>query len=73
VWGGGAPARPGAARRWLINETGAGAAAAALPGAPERFRERVEAAFGTADLAAALDAAADLVLDTADACATMLR
>jgi hypothetical protein len=63
----------GAARRWLINEKGAVAATAVLPGAPEQFRERVDAAFGAADLTVAIDTAADLVLDTADACAMMLR
>ncbi len=68
----------GAARQWLINEKGAVAAAAALPGAPERFRERVDEVFAGMDrdplrLSAVLDSAADLVLDTADACATMLR
>jgi hypothetical protein len=68
----------GAARQWLINEKGAVASAAALPGAPERFRERVDAVFAGVDgdplhLTAAIDAAADLVLDTADACAIMLR
>jgi len=68
----------GAAGRWLINEKGAVAAAAALPGAPERFRERVDAVFAGLDgdpvhLSATLDAAADLVLDTADACAMMSR
>ncbi|MEV4636310.1 nucleotidyltransferase domain-containing protein [Actinoplanes sp. NPDC049548] len=67
-----------AAGRWLINEKGAVAAAAALPGAPERFRQRVDAAFACVDgdpvhLAEALDQAADLVLDTADACAMMAR
>jgi hypothetical protein len=66
----------GAAGRWLINEKGAVAAAAALPGAPVRFRERVDAAFAQLDgdllhLTAAVDTAADLVLDTADACAMM--
>lgn len=62
----------GAAGRWLINEKGAVASAAALPGAPERFAERVAGVFGRlAEPAAALDAAADLVLDTADACAMM--
>jgi hypothetical protein len=66
----------GAARRWLINEKGAVAAAAALPGAPERFAERVAAVFATMDgdpvhLAEALDLATDLVLETADACAMM--
>jgi predicted nucleotidyltransferase len=66
----------GAAGRWLINEKGAIAAAAALPGAPPRFRERVHAAFAQVDgdplhLTTAIDLAADLVLDTADACAMM--
>jgi len=68
----------GAAGRWLINEKGAVAAAAALPGAPERFRQRVDAVFTGMDgdpshLSGAIDAAADLVLDTADACALMMR
>ena len=68
----------GAAGRWLINEKGAVAAAAALPGAPARFGERVDAAFALVDgdplhLTAAIDTAADLVLDTADACAMMAR
>jgi hypothetical protein len=68
----------GAAGRWLINEKGMVAAAAALPGAPARFAERVDAAFATVDgdplhLTEALDAGADLVLDTADACAMMIR
>ncbi|WP_370320903.1 nucleotidyltransferase domain-containing protein [Actinoplanes sp. ATCC 53533] len=68
----------GAAGRWLINEKGAIAAAAALPGAPPRFRQRMEAVFTAVDsdpvhLTAALDAAADLVLETADACAMMAR
>jgi len=68
----------GAAGRWLINEKGAIAAADALPGAPPRFRPRVEAIFAGLDadpvrLTAALDAATDLVLDTADACAMMSR
>ncbi|OJF12959.1 nucleotidyltransferase domain-containing protein [Couchioplanes caeruleus] len=68
----------GAAGRWLVNEKGAVAAAAALPGAPERFRERVDALFArvAADplqLSAALDAATDLILETADACAMMSR
>jgi hypothetical protein len=66
----------GAAGRWLINEKGAVAAAAALPGAPEGFKTRADAVFAevAADplrLTAALDGAADLVLDTADACAMM--
>ncbi|MFI5494961.1 DNA polymerase subunit beta [Actinoplanes sp. NPDC051859] len=68
----------GAAGQWLINEKGAVAAAAALPGSPERFRDRVDALFTKVDadplhLSAVLDAAADLVLDTADACAMMTR
>jgi hypothetical protein len=68
----------GAAGRWLINEKGAIASAAALPGAPPRFRQRMEAVFTAVDgdpvhLTAALDAAADLVLETADACAMMAR
>ena len=68
----------GRAGRWLINEKGAVAAAAALPGAPDRFKARVDAAFTAVDsdplrLSAALDLAADLVTDTADACAMMAR
>jgi hypothetical protein len=68
----------GAARQWLVNEKGAVAAAAGLPGAPARFRERVDEVFAAVDgdplhLTAAIDAAADLVLDTADACAKMIR
>jgi hypothetical protein len=68
----------GAAGRWLINEKGAVAAAAALPGAPARFQQLVEEAFRHLDgdplhLTAAIDTAADLVLDTADACARMAR
>ena len=68
----------GAAGRWLTNEKGAVAAAAALPGAPPLFRERVAAVFAGVDadplhLTVALDGAADLVLDTADACAMMSR
>ncbi|MEU7902739.1 nucleotidyltransferase domain-containing protein [Actinoplanes sp. NPDC049118] len=68
----------GAAGRWLINEKGAVAASAALPGAPPRLAERVDALFAGLDgdpvhLAAALDAATDLVLETADACAMMSR
>ena len=68
----------GAAGRWLINEKGAVAAAAALPGAPERFRPRMDAVFAAVDgdpvhLSTAIDLIADLVLETADACAMMLR
>jgi hypothetical protein len=68
----------GAAGRWLLNEKGAVAAAAALPGAPADFKSRVDGMFAAVDgdpvhLTEALDAAADLVLDTADACAMMTR
>jgi predicted nucleotidyltransferase len=68
----------GAGRRWLVNEKGAVAAAAAIPGAPAEFRARAEAVFAQLDgaperLTSAIDAAADLVLDTADACAMMIR
>lgn len=68
----------GAGRRWLVNEKGAVAAAAAIPGAPAGFRARAEAVFAQLDgdpegLTSAIDAAADLVLDTADACAMMIR
>ncbi len=68
----------GAAGRWLINEKGAVAATAALPGAPERFAERVDQAFGAIEsdplrLRLAIDIAADLVLDTVDACTMMVR
>ncbi|GAA2658248.1 nucleotidyltransferase domain-containing protein [Paractinoplanes durhamensis] len=68
----------GAAGRWLINEKGAVAAAAGLPGAPAGFRARVDATFAGIDgdplhLSAAIDAAADLVLETADACTAMMR
>ena len=68
----------GAAGRWLINEKGAVAAAAALPGAPPQFAARVERAFAAVDgdplrLRAAIDIAADLVLDTTDACTMMMR
>ncbi|WP_412737437.1 nucleotidyltransferase domain-containing protein [Krasilnikovia sp. MM14-A1259] len=68
----------GAARRWLINEKGAVSSAAGLPGAPPRFREEVDGLFAVVDgdplrLSAAVDAAQDLVLATADACAMMTR
>ncbi|WP_305785109.1 nucleotidyltransferase domain-containing protein [Symbioplanes lichenis] len=59
----------GAARSWLINEKGAVASAAALPGAPVGWQARVDAMFAGGDI----DAAADLVLDTADACTMMGR
>jgi predicted nucleotidyltransferase len=68
----------GAARRWLVNEKGAVASAAAIPGAPVRFAERVDAMFALVDgdpvhLGEALDLATDLVIQTADACAMMAR
>ncbi|MFF5079806.1 nucleotidyltransferase domain-containing protein [Actinoplanes sp. NPDC000266] len=68
----------GGAGQWLINEKGAVAAAGALPGAPEHFAERVDKAFAAVDgdplrLRLAIDIAADLVLDTADACMRMVR
>jgi hypothetical protein len=68
----------GAAGRWLINEKGAVAATAALPGAPERFAERVDRAFAALEgdplrLRLAIDIAADLALDTTDACTMMVR
>jgi hypothetical protein len=68
----------GAAGKWLINEKGAVAAAGSLPGAPDRFQARVDAAFAALNsdplhLTLAIDIAADLVLETSDACAMMLR
>ncbi|WP_436740456.1 nucleotidyltransferase domain-containing protein [Streptomyces sp. BBFR102] len=47
-------------RRWLLNEKGALAATAALPGAPERFADRVTACLAGLD-ARAVEAAAALV------------
>ncbi|MEV6298209.1 nucleotidyltransferase domain-containing protein [Actinoplanes sp. NPDC051861] len=68
----------GAAGQWLINEKGAVASAGALPGAPKSFQGRVDAAFAAINndplhLTLAIDIAADLVLETTDACAMMLR
>ncbi|GAA4593132.1 putative nucleotidyltransferase [Actinoplanes octamycinicus] len=68
----------GAAGQWLINEKGAMAAAGRLPGAPAKFQERVDAAFSAVNndplhLTLAIDIAADLVLETTEACAMMLR
>ncbi|WP_307873157.1 nucleotidyltransferase domain-containing protein [Paractinoplanes ovalisporus] len=68
----------GAAGQWLINEKGAVPATAKLPGAPARFDERVDQAFAALEgdplrLRLAIDIAADLVLDTADACMMMVR
>ncbi|MGI9093689.1 MAG: nucleotidyltransferase family protein [Mycobacteriales bacterium] len=64
----------GRAGRWLINEKGAVASAGRLGIAPVGFEARahaIMAALGTsaADLSAAVDSAADLVRDTAAACA----
>ncbi len=61
------------ARRWLIAEKGAVAAAAALPGAPSGFAERAHGVLGhpgttPAELAEAVDAAAALVAEVATAC-----
>lgn len=61
------------ARRWLIAEKGAVAAAAALPGAPPGFAARAHRLLGRpgttrAELAAAVDAAAVLVDEVATAC-----
>ncbi|MEU0120910.1 nucleotidyltransferase domain-containing protein [Streptomyces albidoflavus] len=47
-------------RRWLLNEKGALAATAALPGTPERFADRVTACLTALD-AEAVEAAAGLV------------
>ncbi|GIF10832.1 nucleotidyltransferase domain-containing protein [Actinoplanes teichomyceticus] len=68
----------GAAGQYLINEKGAVAAAGRLPGAPAKFAERVDAAFAAVGndpvrLTLAIDIAADLVLETTEACAMMLR
>ncbi|MBV6763009.1 nucleotidyltransferase domain-containing protein [Rhodococcus opacus] len=61
------------ARRWLISEKGAVAAAGALPNAPADFNARAHTALGrlgtTSDeLSAALTLAERLVADTRDAC-----
>jgi hypothetical protein len=61
------------ARRWLIAEKGAVAAAAALPGAPPAFADRAHGLLGhpgttPAELAAAVDAAAALVAEVATVC-----
>ncbi len=63
----------GRAGRWLVNEKGAVASAARLPGAPAGFGERAHALLahvGTCaeELAATLDAAAALVDDVRSAC-----
>jgi len=63
----------GHAGRWLVNEKGAIAAAARLPGVPADFAARAHgplAQLGSSpeDLIAALDATAELVEDTVAAC-----
>jgi hypothetical protein len=63
----------GHAGRWLVNEKGAIAAAARLPGTPADFAARAHgplAQLGSSpeDLTAALDATAELVEDTVAAC-----
>jgi hypothetical protein len=63
----------GHAGRWLINEKGAVASAARLPDGPADFGERAHGVLGRlgtspAQLHTALDAVADLVQDTANAC-----
>lgn len=63
----------GHAGRWLINEKGAVASAARLPERPAEFGERAHSVLGRlgtgpTQLHAALDAAADLVQETANAC-----
>ncbi|CAG7587222.1 nucleotidyltransferase domain-containing protein [Rhodococcus opacus] len=61
------------ARRWVINEKGAVAAAGALPNAPTDFTARAHAVFGRLgttpdELTAALTLAEQLVDDTRNAC-----
>ncbi|MFF2109198.1 nucleotidyltransferase domain-containing protein [Rhodococcus koreensis] len=61
------------ARRWLISEKGAAAAAGALPNAPADFGARAHAVLGRLgttpdELTAALTLAEQLVADTRDAC-----
>lgn len=63
----------GQAGRWLVNEKGAVASAGRLDEAPDRFAERAQdilAQIGRQPqrLAAAIDAAADLLRDTTEAC-----
>jgi len=63
----------GHAGRWLVNEKGAVASAARLPGVPPDLLSQVGAIHGRvgtepAELHATLDAAADLVRDTVTAC-----
>jgi len=68
----------GDAGRWLVNEKGAVAAAAALANAPAGFASRAHAVLGelgsTPDqLHAALDAAVSLITDTQRSCSTGSR
>ena len=63
----------GRAERWLVNEKGAIASAARLPGAPDRFFERAHAVLAHLgaephELTAAIVLAAQLLRDTAAAC-----
>jgi len=63
----------GRAGRWLINEKGAVTGAGRLPNSPTGFAERAHGILGAlgtdaGHLAAALDAAAELVADTERAC-----
>ena len=63
----------GSARRWLVNEKGAVAAAGRLPRAPAGFAERAHAVLAAlgrspAELATALAAARDLVAAVTAAC-----
>ena len=65
----------GAAGRWLVNDS---SAAAELHGRPGYFKQRVDGVFAAVSgdrlrLGVAVDLAAALVLETADACAMMLR
>lgn len=64
----------GHARRWVVNEKGAVAAAGRLPGAPEGFAERVHGVLGAlgtspGHLGSAIEAASGIVDDTVAACA----
>ncbi len=64
----------GHAGRWLVNEKGAVRSAGALPGSPADFARRAHALLGDVgttpeELAASLDAADELITDTARLCA----
>lgn len=63
----------GHAGRWLVNEKGAVRSAGALPGSPADFARRAHALLGDVgttpeELAASLDAADELITDTARLC-----